>query len=134
MAFDRAIAAITIFCEASSASPAERRAIAHVLFNRQHDGRFGATVAEVCLRRMQFSEWNGDKPDNINLLRAARVAELSPAMLDCSAAFDEAFQGSRDTTNGATHYHDKSIAPPDWTAGATVTLDTAKFIFYAHVA
>lgn len=133
MAFDKPISAITDYCEASSASPQERRCIMHTIFNRVADGRFGRSPAEVCLRRMQFSEWNGDAANNANLLRAARAADDDPIMLDCMAAFDEVKAGAADPTNGATHYHDKSIPAPYWAARATVALETGKFIFYKNV-
>lgn len=132
MAFDRQIAALTIFCEASSASQDERECIAHTIFNRIRSGRFGKTVASVCLKRMQFSEWNGDAADNANLERGADTPESDAVMRACLQAYDDAFV-SNDQTNGATHYHDKSISPPSWTIGATMTLETPKFKFYADV-
>lgn len=133
MAFDRPIAAITCYCEASNASPDERRAVMHTFFNRIADGRFGKTVASVCLKRYQFSEWNDDKGDNANLERAASASDHDPIILECLADFDAILAGSPDTTGAATHYHDKSISPPNWTVGATVSLETKKFIFYRGV-
>lgn len=133
MAFDRPIAALTTFCEASNAAPDERRCVMHVIYNRRADGRFGKTIAEVCLRRIQFSEWNDDKGDNANLLRGADAADDDPVMLDCLAAFDDVAKAYFDPTGKATHYHDKSIPPPPWAVGATVALVTAKFIFYRDV-
>lgn len=132
MAFDAQIATLTIFCEASSASQAEREAIAHVIRNRVTDGRWGKTPAAVCLKRMQFSEWNGDAADNANLERGASAADDDPTMRDCAAAWASSAQ-TFDPTKAATHYHDKSIEPPSWTEGATMTLETAKFRFYAGV-
>ncbi len=133
MAFDREIAALTVFCEASSASSAERRDIMHSIFNRLKDGRFGKTIADVCLARYQYSEWNDDRGDNANLRRGAVISDDNPIMIDCLAAYDEVKAGTSDLTNGSTHYHDKSISPPSWTARATKTLETDKFIFYSHV-
>lgn len=136
MAFDKEIAAMTIYCEASSATPAERRAVAHTILNRIRlgHGRFGATVAEVCLRRYQFSEWNDDKGDNSNLLRAARALVTESALADSIAAFAEASADwTTDPTGDATHYHDKTIAPPSWTEGATMSLETESFMFYRDV-
>ena len=134
MAFDREICALTIFCEASSASPQERRCIAHTIINRVRLGRYGKTPAAVCLKRYQFSEWNDDQPDNANLLRGAETPNADPVMQDCIAAIDEVRSGSLfDLTHGATHYHDKSIAPPNWTVGAECSLVTDKFFFYRNV-
>jgi len=133
MAFDRAIATLTIFCEASSASQEERVAIAWTIFNRVRDGRFGKTVAGVCLKRYQFSEWNGDAADNANLERGANTPGNDPVMLACASAYDEVQGSTNDPTKGATHYHDNSIAPPAWTQSAAMTLATPKFKFYAGV-
>jgi len=134
MAFDRQIAGITIFCEASSEPHEARLGVAYTIINRSKVPlRFGATVAAVCLRRMQFSEWNDDAVDNRNLERAALAAEDDPVMLDCLACFDEALNGNSDPTHGATHYHDDSISPPSWTDGAIRTCKLGKLIFYRGV-
>lgn len=125
---------MTIYCEASSASQDERDAIAHVMVNRlKNPARFGKTLAAVCLKRMQFSEWNGDAADNANLLRAAEVSDDDIILTGSMQSVSYALNGWPDPTNGATHYHDKSIAPPAWTQGATCTLSTDKFRFYAGV-
>lgn len=133
MAFNREIVAMTAYCEASSASPEERRCIVHSMVNRKADGRFGKTLAAICLKRYQFSEWNDDAGDNANLLRAANALDTDPIMLDCLASYDEVADGGPDPSGGATHYHDKSIKPPYWAEGATVTRVTNKFIFYKDV-
>lgn len=111
----------------------------HSQFNRLKDGRFGRSIAEVCLRRFQYSEFNDDALDNANLLRGAGLPAENPAVVDCLKAFDEILAGAPDPTNRATHYHDKSISPPSWTQKqpdgrqATVALTTPKFIFYSNV-
>ena len=138
MAFDREIAAITCFCEASSATPAERRAIIWVMKNRLHDQkrRFGLTIADVCLARYQFSEWLDDKADSANLHRAARALDDDPIMLDCLAAFDAvmAAPSRDDPTGGSCHYTDKTIDPPAWAAPpAVLALETEHFRFYRGV-
>jgi spore germination cell wall hydrolase CwlJ-like protein len=133
MAFDRQIGSLTIYCEASNASYSEKVAVAWVIRNRVNKG-FGKTVSAVCLKRMQFSEWNGDIVDNTNLERAANTPDDDRVLQDCLSAYDWAFNSkSVDITQGATHYHDKSINPPAWTVGATKTLETNKFIFYKDV-
>lgn len=136
---DLAIATITIFCEASSASPDERRFVARTIFNRLalNPARFGRTVAAVCLKRYQYSEWNADVADNANLERGAEASEADPVLQDCAAAYEEVagdvLAAAPDPTGGATHYTDKTIAPPYWTAQATLALETDKFRFYKDV-
>lgn len=133
MACDRPIVALTTFCEASGASPHERRCVVHSIFNRKKDGRFGKTLAEICLRRKQYSEFNDDPMNNANLLRGATVPDNDPIFLDCLAAYDEVLSGAFDPTGMATHYTDKSISPPIWTKDATLSLETEKFRFYSKV-
>lgn len=129
MAFDREIASMTIFCEASGVSQQERIAVAYVLHNRV--GEWQPTISGVCLQRMQFSEWNADVVNNRNLLRAANISEHDQIMLQCTAAYNYALDNPNlDPTKGATHYHDKSISPPAWTQNMTKTLETQSFIFY----
>lgn len=134
MAFDRAIACYTIFCEASGEDHTARLGVAWCIINRVAAKRFGETAAEVCLKRMQFSEWNADQSDNLNLLRAARCPDNDPVMLDCGIAFDQAqFASIPDPTHSATHYHDTSIAPPAWTVGAIRTVQLGRLLFYRGV-
>src|SRR5260221_9257822 len=107
----------------------------HVIFNRLHAGRFGRTIADVCLARYQFSEWLDDAGDSANLRRGARAAADDPVMKDCLAAFDEVATGGKpDPTRNSTHYHDRSIAPPAWAQPpSAVTLSTQHCIFYRGV-
>jgi hypothetical protein len=133
MAFDRQITALVAYCEASGASAFERRCVVHSIFNRVKAKRFQPTAAGVCLQRYQYSEMNDDTGDNRNLLRGANAPDNDPVMQDCLAAFDQITAGAFDPTGGATHYHDKSISPPAWTVGATMCLETPKFLFYRGV-
>lgn len=132
MAFDREIAALTIYCEASGEPPEGRIAVAATLFNRLHARRFGATIAAVCLARYQYSEWLDDKADNANLLRAAGVADSDPVLQDCLEAFDIA-AGGKDPTGGATHYYAVSIPPPAWAATGEFTIQIGHHRFYKNV-
>lgn len=132
MAYDKAIAVITVAAEASNQSHPARQGVAASIFNRLADGRFGTTIAAICLKRFQYSEWNGDASDNANLERVAKLPDGDPVILDCAVAYDEAAAG-KDPTGGATHYHDTSIAPPNWTQGATRTCQIGALIFYTNV-
>ncbi len=132
MSFDREIAAMTIFCEASSEPHEGRVAVAATFFNRLKDGRFGKTIASVCLHRYQYSEWNADRANNANLLRAAEAADDEAMIVDSLAAYDEAAAGA-DPTMGGTHYFADYIAAPDWTVGATFTVQIGRHRFYRGV-
>jgi len=134
MAFDREIATITIYSEASGEDHTTRLGVAYTILNRL--GRFGSTVSEVCLKRLQFSGWNADPLDNANLLRAARCPDDDEAMRDCGIAFDQAkYQSVPDPTHSATHYYDVSMAnnPPSWALGAIRTVQLGRLIFFRGV-
>jgi spore germination cell wall hydrolase CwlJ-like protein len=136
LAFDLEIMALTIAAEASSGSQAEREAVGWTITNRCRSGKYPANPAGVCLQRMQYSEWNGDTPDNRNLLRVAEMTEDSVTISNALAAAKVA-QGlpGLDPTGGATHYHDRSIDPPSWARPpAEIALETPNFIFYRGVA
>lgn len=134
MAYDKEIVSLTAFCEASNASPFERRCVIHTMVNRLKLKRYGLTLAEVCLKRYQFSEWNDDPANNSNLMRGARTSDNDVTLMDCEYAYNEIIgSGAFDPTKGATHYHDKSISPPLWTSLATLALTTEKFVFYSNV-
>ena len=132
MSFDRELASMTIFCEASSETHEGRVAVAAALFNRLKDGRFGKTIASVCLHRYQYSEWDDDRADNSNLLRAAEAPDDEPMIVDSLAAYDEAAAGA-DPTMGATHYFADYIAAPAWAAQGTFTVQIGRHKFYKDV-
>lgn len=134
MAFDQAFAKAVIICEASGEPPEAQLGVANVLCNRLADGRFGKTLAEVCLTRFQFSEFNDDKGDNANLLRMARLPDDAPEVLAASHALELALtKAEPDPTAGATHYYDTSIPPPKWTVGAEMTGQLGRLVFYRGV-
>ena len=135
MAFDRAVAALTLYCEASNQPPETRRWIMHSVFNRARIGpaRYGPTVAAVCLKRAQYSEWDGDTVDNRNLERAASAPDADATMLDCLAAYDEVAGGASDPTRGATHFYADSIPAPYWTAQATSCGKSGNILFFKDV-
>ena len=132
MAFDRAIAALTVYCEASGEPHEGKVAVAATLFNRLKSGRFGKTIASVCLERMQYSEWNADRADNANLLRGAETSEANPVMVDCLNAYDEAAAGA-DPSLQATHYFAISIPAPAWAAQGTETVQIGHHRFFKEV-
>lgn len=132
MAFDIPIGAITIFCEASNQPPATRRDVASVILNRARDGRWGKTVAAVCLKRMQFSEWNADPIDNADLERAASAADDNPIMADCAQAMTDTISGVlQDETGGALFYYEAAMkSPPSWAATMTALGQRGPFLFF----
>lgn len=132
MAFDREIATITVACEASNQPHVVRQGVAASIINRWHDGRYGATVAAVCLKRYQYSEWLADAADNTNLERVASKSNDDPVLLDCAIAYDEAAAGA-DPTGGATHFYADGIPEPSWAKVATPTAKLGAVNFFKDV-
>lgn len=126
MAQDKAIALLTIAGEASNQPHEARIGVAESLFNRLRigGGYYGKTIAAICLRRFQFSEWNGDALDRTNLLRVAEMSDTDPVILDCAAAYDTAESGSN-LVDGATHFYATTIPAPPWALGPSV-IETAR--------
>lgn len=131
MTFDEQIALRTLWGEARGEPEEGQRAVAHVLINRMRDGRWGKTLATVCLSRLQFSCWNASDP-NRELMAAlqddgAELAKLKPVL-------ESALKATQDPTNGATHYFSVSmIQPPKWSVGATFCGQIGRHRFYRDV-
>lgn len=131
MAFDRAIGVFTIACEASNQPHHVRVAVAAAILNRVADGRWGKTVAAVCLKRMQFSEWNADPANNANLERVALMWDDDPVVIDCELAYDQALSGP-DPTGGCMWY--KNVGTPAaWAAGKTPAVVLGVLEFYNNI-
>lgn len=94
-------------------------AVAHVLINRRNSGRWGNTLAEVCLSEFhgvfQFSGWDRNDP---NRTQACQLRDDEPMLVHLASLIEDA-EREPDPTGGATHYFAKSIVPPLWTKDAT---------------
>lgn len=128
MAYDEEIATGTIWMEASGEPPEGRRGVAWVIVNRLNSGRYGSSLAQVCLAPWQFSSWNTTSVDR---KRLAQTSEADPVLLDCGAALQEAQAGGTDPTQGATlYYADSMTTPPEWAAKATFTVKLGSQLFF----
>lgn len=128
MAFDIEIGAATVYMEASNQGAAGQTAVAHTLVNRWRSGKFGKTLAAVCLQPLQFSSWNTKDP---NRIRMATASEDDPTLIQCQRIMREAYAGvSGDPTNGACFYFDDSIPAPAWTENMTATVKIGKLNFF----
>lgn len=128
--WDEQVALRTLYGEARGEPPEGQLAVAHVFLNRMKDGRWGGSLATVCLARLQFSCWNASDP-NRPLMAAlqddgAELAKLWPIL--------EQARTGKDPTNGATHYFsDTMIKPPEWAVGATFCGQVGRHKFYRDV-
>ena len=134
------VMARTLWGEARGEGMAGMQAVANVILNRVAISRrlggywWGNSVLQVCHKPYQFSCWNKTDPnyqklisvdkDDMHFATALRVAHR--AMLGFL----------KDETNGATHYHARSIAPadiPNWASGKRPSAVVGRHIFYRLV-
>lgn len=118
------LGARTVAAEASDQGSEGMQAVAHVLVNRVLSGRWGATLAEVCLFGGQFSCWNafltlnGKSHNNPDRMRVAKMRDNDPILLQCRAHVTAALDGEPDPVDGAMFYQRIGTAAP-WSAGKT---------------
>lgn len=125
----------TLWGEARGEGVAGMEAVASAILNRvkiaqaQHNKKFwwGNTISTVCRKEWQFSCWNKNDPN------CALLQTVGPSDTHFAQALEIAGRACEgklpDSTNGATHYHHKSINPY-WTASETPTAKIGHHIFY----
>lgn len=79
--------------------------VANVIMNRfHHQGWFGKTIKEVCLKPYQFSCWNKSDP-NRSVITSV-TPQSSPVFRQCLDVAEHIVNGSwPDLTKGADHYY-----------------------------
>ena len=131
MTFAEQIAARTLWQEARGEPEEGQRAVAHVIVNRIKDGRWGKSLASVCLARAQFSGWNQSDP---NRVASCILADDDPALEEFCGMIRQAQSGEDDPTYGSTHYYSTSvIIPPDWAATGEFVVQIGHHRFYRNV-
>ena len=131
------ILARTIYGEARGELVAGKVAVACVILNRvrrarARSGRYwwGATVRDVCLRAWQFSCWNVNDP---NRAKIETVGPDNRNFQTCLRVARRAIAGTlRDTTHGATHYHNRAVNPP-WARGRAPVSEIGGHLFYNNI-
>jgi N-acetylmuramoyl-L-alanine amidase len=132
-ATDLDILARTIWGEARNQPWEGQLAVGSVVLNRvRRGGWWGATIAEVCHKPYQFSCYLASDP---NAVLVARVSLASDAAFrQCLAAAAAVVSGLvPDPTQGATHYHTKSLPTPRWAEGRTPTISIGAHRFYKDI-
>lgn len=112
------VAARTLWQEARGEPHEGQVAVACVLNNRLKTGRWGKSLASVCLWRGQFSGWY--VPSDPNFAAACSLLDDDAVLTELSAIIKSVMSGEQvDITNGATHYFALSITEPAWAQEAT---------------
>lgn len=116
-AFDTAARTL---CQEARGEPLEgQQAVAYVLKNRLGSGRWGNTLASVCLWRAQFSGWyspRGNPPvADPNFAYACGLADTDATLSHMQSVMQAALDSDTDPTGGAMFYYAASMpAPPPW--------------------
>lgn len=103
-------------------------AVACVIANRvKRPGWWGSGWSGVCLKPWQFSAWNRSDPNRQKLMTVTvEDAQFAQAMSLATQAVDGRLT---DVTNGATHYHARSILPA-WQKHMQHTASIGRHEFY----
>lgn len=127
------IMARTIWGEARNQGAAGMHAVANVIMNRvERGGWYGATPAEVCKKKYQFSCWLESDPNYKKLLA---VDETDPQFKQALNIARLALNGQiGDNTGGATEYHTKAIKPNWDYSKLQKTASIGDHIFYKSLA
>jgi spore germination cell wall hydrolase CwlJ-like protein len=125
------VAARTLAQEVRGEPPEGQAAVAHVLKNRLASGRWGHSLASVCLWRGQFSGWY--VPSDPNFAYACGLKDDDPVLVKMRGVMQAALDSHGDPTNGALHYVNLSVVEPVWIRGATVCGKFGHHTFYKDV-
>lgn len=135
-AFDTA--ARTLAQEARGEPMEGQTAVAWVIKNRLADGRWGETLASVCLWHGQFSGWwcprGTPSYQDPNFAYACGLADDDATLSHMRSVLRVALDSATDPTNGATHYFNPSIVKaPAWVQDATPCGKFGRQAFYKNV-
>lgn len=84
------LAAMTIWTEAQGEPYEGKLGVGEVIRNRMiRNYSSDGTVAGTVARRFQFSVWNDDAADNALLIRALKIDDLDPTVIECIRAWHE---------------------------------------------
>lgn len=126
----------TIFGEARGESLSGQEAVASVVLNRVGFSKkrggywWGNSIIEVCRKEYQFSCWNKSDP-NRRLLDV--VTEENPSFAISKRIALRAIAGVLpDKTEGATHYHVKTLRPK-WSIGKIPCAEIGHHVFYNDI-
>lgn len=124
--YDLEIAARTIWAESRGEPEEGQKAVAHVLINRLHSGKWSSTLAGVCISRLQFSCWNQDDP---NRLKMNELPSDDPLLTKFHYFLEQAMT-EPDPINGALYYYSISIPVPVWVKNLTFVKQIGNHRFY----
>lgn len=127
------VMALTVWGEARGEAPAGQRAVAWVIRNRaDNPSWWGRDLADVCLKKYQFSCWNHDDPNYQRLINEATRCrpDFKAIRLICESVMLSQ-SADDDPTNGADHYCTRDVAKKtSWTHGQVPVAEIGRHLFY----
>lgn len=118
MSFQDEIAIRTLWGEARGEPDDGIRAVAHALLNRVADGRWGKTLAQVCLWPSQFSCWNVADPNRMKILG---LDDIDPDLIRCQKLYAQARIEADPIDRACFYYADTMPRVPSWSTGMIET-------------
>ena len=116
------IIAITILAEARGEGQGGMYAVAAVIAQRAFERK--RTPTEVCLKKWQFSCWNGKQLKDLEHLLKVPQGKYALALAKNIKLL------SRDFVGFANHYHNNKIKLPYWAKGQKPVKTIGNHIFY----
>ena len=117
--------ALCVWREARGTSQDAKRAVAHAIKNRAvKPSWWGNGFVDVILKPLQFSSFNVGDPNATKF-----PAQADPIFLNILDIVARVLVDDEDLTDGATHYHDRSVFP-DWAAKMKRCAEVGPFTFY----
>lgn len=130
---DLVIMAKTIYGEARGETILGKYAVGCVIYNRWKKDK-GKTIEEICLQPWQFSCWNYNDPNKVLLMNENMPIDRKFGDSLHEASYILLSEGKhKDATNGATHYHAKSIKKPYWAKGKEPCYSEGNHVFYNNI-
>jgi len=125
--YDAFLMALCLWREARGEPVNAKLAVACVIRNRaRHPSWWGGpSISSVVLKPKQFSSFNSDDPNAVKWPKP-----FDSSWQACLEIAQQVIDGAPDVTEGATHYHDDSIAAPAWTRNMTMVAKVGAFLLY----
>lgn len=125
------VMARTLYGEARGEGYEGLVAVANVILNRSiRPSWWGNDIISVCKKPWQFSCWNTNDPNREKL---EKITSRNKKFKECLKVSKDIILGNlEDNTNGATHYHTKSIMPY-WVKKNKPCAKIGNHLFYKNI-
>lgn len=126
------LAIITIWTEAQGEPYEGKLGVGEVIRNRMlRNYSSDGTVAGTVARRYQFSAWNDDAGNNALLIKALKIDDSDPTVIECIRAWHESARTN--LVKGAVLYCNLSVLSvrPNWAVEEKKTITIGGHTFFS---